>query len=148
MPDRRVEACRGFKDEVGVRQRPGKSDRGLAAHNAEVNAGRRAGVEEHRHASAAGQVDCRARHGQVGLAVSVEVAHRHGIWMQPSTEVGGGSKCAVAVAQQHRDAGAGVIGEDEVELAIAVEVNHRQRFRTRIRVVVEGGLQGAVPFTQ
>ena len=62
------------------------------------------------------------RHGQVGLAVAVEVAHRHrrGVGADGVGDLR--LEGAVAVAQEHADGVGAGIGDGEVGLAVAVEV--------------------------
>ena len=64
-------------------------------------------------------------HGQVGLAVAVEITHRDGIGLAADGVVGLGLERAVAVAQQDAHRVAAVVGHGQVGLAVAVEIAHR-----------------------
>ena len=71
---------------------------------------------------------------EVGLAVAVDVRHRHGVGLLPVAKVcwaANGSVVAPARrVQQHAHAVAVVVGDDEVGLAVAVDVRHRHGIGT------------------
>src|SRR5204863_392061 len=77
-------------------------------------------AEQHRY-----RVRASVRHGQVGLAVAVELADRHGGGIAPRAEVGLRPERPVAVAEQHRDRVRIVVRRDQVGSAVAVEVADR-----------------------
>ena len=68
------------------------------------------------------------RHGQVGLAVAVEIAHRHTARIRAARAIrgGGGGKSAIAVVQEDADGAIVVIGHGQIGLAVAVEVGYGQ----------------------
>src|SRR5207249_1580354 len=62
------------------------------------------------------------RHGQVGLAVAVQVPDRDRGGVGPGREVGLGSEAAGAVAEQHRDRAGAEVRHHQVWLAVTVHV--------------------------
>ena len=70
-------------------------------------------------------------HGQVLLAVAVEVPHRHGIRISPRGEVDGAAKVPLPVPSSIDDVVANEVGHGQVLLAVAVEVPHRHGTRAQ-----------------
>ena len=88
-------------------------------------------------------------HGQVGIAVAVEVADDDGFGGRARGEGLLGLEGAIAVAQKHRHRSGGVIGDGQVGLAIAVEISDRDRvLPRRARRERLLGLEGAVAVAQ
>ncbi len=98
------------------------------------------------------------RAGQVGLAVAVEIAHRHRLWPVAGGKGLLGGKAGVAAPgsgriQQHRDGVGTTLATGQVGLAIAVEIAHRHRLwiscpcqRSAVAAKVGAAAPGAVVF--
>src|SRR5207249_2842244 len=61
-------------------------------------------------------------HGEVGDAVTIEIAHRYGPGVVPGTETWRRREGAVAFPQEYADGAASIIGHGKVEATVAVEV--------------------------
>ena len=104
-------------DRDGARVRPRGKVRGCAEGAGRVKQG---GVEEDRDV-----VAVKIRHGQVGLAIAIEVPDRDGVRVCPRGEVGGGAEGAGTGAEEDRDVVAVGIRHGQVGLAIAIEIPDR-----------------------
>ena len=90
-------------------------------------------------------------HGEVKLAVVVEIAHRHEDRKGFQGPIYGGLERAIAATQEYGDAAVargGEAGSGQIKLAVAIEVAHRHRNRISPRAVVDGGLKGAASCAQ
>src|SRR5450755_3352401 len=72
--------------------------------------------------TATGTTGAAVADNQVGLAISVEVAHGDAEWLETCRKLRSGPKCPIAIAQEDADAVAENIGHGDIELAVAVEV--------------------------
>lgn len=126
----------GGRGAVGVKvgEDPHAAQAGLAGVAAAVAVGvgehgarDRGGIQQHRHVAREVVGD-----GEVGVPVTVQVAHRHRGGEVAGGEVGRGAEAAGAVAEQHRHVARAEVGEvgdgdGEVGVPITVQVAHRHR---------------------
>src|SRR5437867_3391526 len=81
------------------------------------------------------------------MAVTVEIANRHGARTGACTVVDGGLESAVAFPKADRDVLGALVRHGEIELPVPVEVANRHgdgKKACGVEVVDEGGLEGAV----
>src|SRR5213078_1617662 len=90
------------------------------------------------------------RYGQVGLAVTIEVAYCHGSGFRPLARavVDGGLEGAVAFVEQHRHSGRGIVGDGQVGLAVVVEIAECYGMRIRSDTVIHSRLKSPVAVAQ